>query len=1446
MNYLYNLSKTALLIVAATVAFLSSTTSSEAQSWVAQNQQDGFILKKVVSDTMIATGQPFSYTVYFTIPAGATNVTITDAIPSSLVFLGHSFTSACGTPIVTAPAINSLGGTYSLSWASFSSGGCSGSFTVTVAFPNGTTCPGTTARNRVCITAKTVSGTAIDLCTPFVSTSASATNPWKINKYPVGAAWQGGTCPYASGSDTITWQICVYKDPGVTGQLNLVGGIVKDTLPAGAVLVSSNCGATQSGNIITWNVGALSALSMYNTVCCQIKVYYPAASFPSGSSITNNATLSGQLGTANQPCSSFSVQSNTPCVKLVSLTSGSIGKWVYTNRQPGCGGKYLIYICNTGTSTISFTAKDTLPTQLTGFAISSAWNVTATLTAGIVTITGTLTAGQCGYVYVDFVIPSTATVGSTVTNCVSMTIIGVAPQQACVSFVIDAPAPSPCLWKEVCNKQPSYTPGSVFRYRLRIQNIGGLPITGSTLTDVLDPNLQYVGNPSSYTDNAWNAPCTTTPANPWPVTLTYNSITNTVTALLDTIPATCQNIFYAACGMYGTAGVPYYFIEFDVKVRDTSALGNVPNAFKLSGGSLGTGVYNSNVENVLVTGVVGYNLQKGVKKPADPNYTSATSTTAGSTVDYRLKMNSSGTAALRHVVFADLLPRDNGTADSKILSPCGPRGSVFDVSYNSFTSSSPSITQWNNPATTLANVNNLSPTGIPGPAFTIGCPGTGAWSSAWSAGMKNIAAYFGTTAIGTGGATVDFSGKVSTLAKPNENACNTFAASGWTKHLIQSSLPTFQLAGQLESDTACVRVDSADKPCLEQAKVEVKCGEVNANGSQQYVFTISAVTCSSATMILSSPDGVFSPATFTMTTASWSINTTFTHTNTNNPIKINYTIICNGKICRDSIFRDLPECPIQEPVDTCCLNFRRDIGQPTLYYDNSGVVSLSTPMTAGPVPIKRFTATIVSAQLRKVCFSSPGPWTRIFGDITAGNLVVPPAPGPQLLSVFSREAVWGPGECINWTKGAQLKLKMIFPAFSGSFICKDTLRFTIRYSFTDCECRTCDTLVTYTIVRTKKWLPWDPIDIGIGIIRTQGKMTPAGGDEVQSSPPNATSLEMTDLNTGDFWVISPDNAANDVVVTGVEIQSSAVPLTSLKNGTESGIVQDDIGFITTDIKPGDNVPISLTFDNNQSLMQFKVMVRMAYTVSGFEETFYTDPIEFTARVPGAAQDVLDISTDPKPDNVKSYALYFNCSNGYKQSITAIGLKRWYANSRILAVGPPSAALDQITYLMPRKLDDGSWIVTVPAQGVAGVEPDSIVKPIYITVLGAGDNTMIEYSTYDENAAVVSEGTLTLSNPISGVMPADDYGSGILVQSVIPNPAETSVTVTLSFDRPVSNAQLSITDVRGISVLTVPNSTIFEMGTYVNIIDISSLPSGTYFITLKTVYGVTSKPLTIIR
>ena len=99
---------------------LSSWTMSMAQTAVSTPvaSQNGFILKKTTTNTAIQSGVNFSYNIDFTIPAGASGVTITDVLPAPLTFQGITFTAPCGAPPSVITPVVGANGTVSLTFAS--------------------------------------------------------------------------------------------------------------------------------------------------------------------------------------------------------------------------------------------------------------------------------------------------------------------------------------------------------------------------------------------------------------------------------------------------------------------------------------------------------------------------------------------------------------------------------------------------------------------------------------------------------------------------------------------------------------------------------------------------------------------------------------------------------------------------------------------------------------------------------------------------------------------------------------------------------------------------------------------------------------------------------------------------------------------------------------------------------------------------------------------------------------------------------------------------------------------------------------------------------------------------------------------------------------------------------------------------------------------------------
>jgi uncharacterized repeat protein (TIGR01451 family) len=915
-------------ILSCALIFLSLTTSHAQPTdfSTATASSNGFVLKKTTTNTIVQSGVNFTYCIDFTIPAGAGPTSITDVLPQPLTFQAVTFTSPCGGTATPLPTVGT-NGTVNLNIPATSTG-CAGSICITVQFPNGTTCNGTQVRNQACIKGQ-ANGVSTSLCTEFVTTTATAVNPWHITKNLL-PNYTGPSCTNTVINDTARYQFCVYKDVGTTGQLNLLNGFVTDVLPAGATIIpsaSTSCPYTVSTvgtgaaavQTITWNIGALSALPFYNTYCCEFKVYYPNSLFPNGTTITNQATLKGDLGqqlTTQPPtyCGSFTQPSNTTSYQVQVLPRSTIYKWVNTTGQAGCGGRYTIFVCNNGAVTLNtFTITDALPATLGTYSlVGYGGNIAAPVipaAGGTITVNslaGGLPPGGSVSITIDFIIPIGTPAGTAITNCATLA----SPQllasvTACTSFTVVAPVAKACVWKEVCSKQPTYLPGSTFRYRLRVQNIGGTAMTGTTVTDLLPAYLSLAPTPNMvyYTSNTWSVPSCVTSSASLPVGatawtgVTYTGTSPNLTWTLPSIAAVCQNLFYTNCGLYGTGTVPYYYIEFDVKVNADAPIGNVPNKFTLTGGNLVT-PETSNTDYVTIVGSAGYTLTKSIISP-----TSAT-VAPGSMVTYRLQFNNSAasTVALRHVVMADLLPRNNGLTDRRLLAPCVTnRFSTFDLAVPA----TPTVGAWLGNsgvppiASTLTegyetanNINvsltNLTPPLVSGAYFASSCGTTFPWLTSpvntpfIIAGRKNVGYYFGAQAvIPTNIARVDFKAQVSAAALANQTACNSFASNASKLFLFNSTILQDVAATEQESPNVCIKIDSVlHQPCndtLKQPVINGTCCTYSAtlqnlsgspitqilwNASSGTIQNVTAAGCTNSVTVSSATTGnlAFSPA----------------------------------------------------------------------------------------------------------------------------------------------------------------------------------------------------------------------------------------------------------------------------------------------------------------------------------------------------------------------------------------------------------------------------------------------------------------------------------------------------------------------------------------------------------------------------------------------------------
>ncbi len=798
---------------------------------------NGATLNKQVSNTSVQTGVVFTYDIAYHIPAGSSDIKIWDQLPTDLEFISVSApaTVCSGNPLtVTAPASGTMGGSITFTFGGTITAACSGTFQILVRFPNGTTCSGVRAINRACMTGRTPLG-GLELCTSGESavTSATAVNPWSINKRPVGTFYTGlAPCANVTPSDTVEYEISVVNSSWSYGVLNLANATVTDAFPAGTIILSTTPAATVSGTTVTWNLGNLLATTPYNFRVFRVRVAYPPIA--TGTVVNNTATLSGSLG--KRECNNPLNTSATTCVvkgNPPSQQTGRFYKWVsVSGNSVGCTGSYYVYLYNNSTTTSlnTFGWTDNIPTGVTvnniqvignstpvSLSINGATPTTiGTLPSAVITAPPAITSislqnttgsaippGGAVYVLINFTINAAAP--TSIVNTATITGGGITPTSASAQFGVFAPAPRACVYKFVCPKATNpnnvYKQGDIVRYRLRVQNIGTADMTNATITDALNSNLQYVGNPSYYSNTNFNPPCGS--GGTWTTPPTPAHTGNNLKWTGVNIPRlNCQQTIYPNCGYYGTFNVPYYFIEFDVKIRDTSGLGSIANNFVISGSNFTT--ETSNNEYITVAGNAGFTLNKQVSTNNGTTYASAGTVGAYGNVRYRLGMNNFGTTSLSKIVMVDLLPRDNGANDGRILNRPLSRNSDFDMFYITFAASTHAVT------TQASSGTNLNLPDFP----YLGGTTTPSWAAA-GAGAKNIRATFTPPLLALGNLNYDFNAQADRTVR--QTACNSFAVKLNRYSLIQNgvNVPQTEIA---ESDNVCLTGTTRD--CCEEATFE--------------------------------------------------------------------------------------------------------------------------------------------------------------------------------------------------------------------------------------------------------------------------------------------------------------------------------------------------------------------------------------------------------------------------------------------------------------------------------------------------------------------------------------------------------------------------------------------------------------------------------------------------
>lgn len=162
----------------------------------------------------------------------------------------------------------------------------------------------------------------------------------------------------------------------------------------------------------------------------------------------------------------------------------------------------------------------------------------------------------------------------------------------------------------------------------------------------------------------------------------------------------------------------------------------------------------------------------------------------------------------------------------------------------------------------------------------------------------------------------------------------------------------------------------------------------------------------------------------------------------------------SNPVCLKVVQKDPP------PVSGCCQDVLKKITEQQSVSNN--VLTISTNMTVGPSKIKKASISLVDFHILHakdcdICLKDP----KNMGNITN------PSGGAYIWTTqptnvpWSHLVEWKDSLGANWSGGVVLNFQIPLPPKSPISCCCDTILYCLKYSFTDTNCVTCDTIICY-------------------------------------------------------------------------------------------------------------------------------------------------------------------------------------------------------------------------------------------------------------------------------------------------------------------------------------------------------------------------------------------------
>jgi hypothetical protein len=219
---------------------------------------------------------------------------------------------------------------------------------------------------------------------------------------------------------------------------------------------------------------------------------------------------------------------------------------------------------------------------------------------------------------------------------------------------------------------------------------------------------------------------------------------------------------------------------------------------------------------------------------------------------------------------------------------------------------------------------------------------------------------------------------------------------------------------------------------------------------------------------------------------------------------------------------------------------------------------------------------------------------------------------------------------------------------------------------------------------------------------------------------------------------------------------------------------------------------------------------------------------------------------PHPKQVRSYALYLSNKNKAEVAIDRVDL-HVKGNSTILAVGPTQDS-QSTTISLAKDRWDRHYVYHCAQEDKIGIDNGEAFRPIYLTIAGNNGNvTTLYYTTIDQNNNILTDDSLILTDPLSIVRKQDPLGftNQPYLLAPFPNPTATATSFQVHLDEP-NRISLTVSDGLGKQVSEVATEVSLNQGDHVFTFTTSELSSGTYYVTLRSTFGIETKTFKVIK